>query len=108
MRALRASSLAAVTSLVWSTSENPISCDSFRTSWRASTMSCSLFSGDSPLVVVMVADRVYLPTQLRHAPLDVERGRHSGERQAELHQRDRDGRLHAHQHGLRAEDLGHA
>src|SRR6187549_736613 len=106
MSALRASSLAAVTILVWSTSENFSSCVSLRTCWRASTMSCSERSGASPLAPEVIGTvRVYLPTQQRHAPLDVQCRGNAGQGQAELDQRDRNGRLHADQDRFRAEDL---
>src|SRR6476659_4559236 len=105
MSALRASSLAAVTILVWSTSENLSSCVSLRTCCLASTMSCSERSGAWPLAFGVIGSvRGYLPAQQRHAAFDVQRGRDAGQRQAELDQRDRDGRLHAHENRLRAED----
>src|SRR5690349_19204633 len=109
MSALRASSLAAVTILVWSTSENFSSWVSLRTCWRASTMSCSERSGASPLVTDDIGTvRVYLPTQQRHAAFDIQRGGDTGQRQPEFHQRDRHRGLHAHQDGFRAEDFSYS
>src|SRR4051812_8126927 len=106
MSALRASSLAAVTIFVWSTSEKPSSCVSRRTSWRASTMSCSDLSGVTPLAGVDIcAIRVDLPAQHGHAPLHVESSCDTRQRQSELDQRDGDGRLHSDEDRLGAEDL---
>src|ERR1044071_3915013 len=98
MSALRASSLAAVTILVWSTSENLSSWVSFRTSCRASTMSCSERRGAAPLPLGIIGSvRFDLPAQYGHAAFDVQRGGDAGQGQAQLHQRDRDRRLHADQ-----------
>ena len=47
-------------------------------------------------------------SQQLHAALDVQRGCDARQRQAQFHQRDRHGRLHADQHGSRIENARHA
>src|SRR6185436_9193589 len=51
--------------------------------------------------------RTDLFAQKLHALVDVQCGAHAFERQAELHQRDRDGGLHAYDHRLRIEHARH-
>src|SRR5262245_21295957 len=95
----RASSLAAVIILVWSTRLKPSSVDHLRTAWRTTTTSSeermsrrSLF--DTTIGVLRRAPAHRGPQEL-HAFFHVERGAHPRERQPQLDQRDGDGRLHA-------------
>src|SRR5690349_17354559 len=115
MTVLRAISLAAVTILVCSTREKPSSWANLRTAWRARTMSCSVLRGSTSVFVIdgIVVSLLLVAgghggTQDAHAPLDVEGGLDAGQREAQLDERDRDGRLHADQDGGRVEDAGHA
>src|SRR5215208_325882 len=126
MTVLRASSLAAVTILVWSTRLNLSSCVSFRTAWRASTTSCSVRRGRASDLRTAIRDlltgeRVAAPIAARftarvvnglaqalHAALDVERRLHAFERQPQLHQRDRHRRPHPDEDGAGVEDARHA
>src|SRR5471030_1556607 len=92
---LRASSLVAVTILVWSTSENLRSCVSLRTTWRQTNMSCSVCS----VSVSSVGGAKAIPTidrrQEMHSAVDVQRRANTLERQAQFDERDGHGRLHA-------------
>src|SRR3954471_23467590 len=107
MIALRASSLAAVTIFVWSTSPKPSVTARSRTAWRIRTMSSDRRSGIASACMTVeaaapnpgerkapvlggrssTARRDFLPQQ-RHAALDVQRRVDALERHAELHQRD--------------------
>src|SRR5436190_21299535 len=109
MTVLRASSLAAVTILVWSTMPNPRSCEILRTFCRASTMSCSERTGTTSLLV-MVIDPVCAPepgAKPLHPPLNRQRGVDTREAQAELDQRNGDRRAHAHDDSLGVEYARH-
>ena len=115
---LRASSLVAVTSLVWSMSDSLAATAWVRTAWRTRTTSASLATvwvsvgRCSPSRVVIVArtrwtrplrSRGQQPVEQVHAPVDVEGGADAGQVQPQLDQGDGDGRLHADEHGLGVE-----
>src|SRR5688572_23168726 len=98
MTVLRASSLAAVTIFVWSTSEKPSSTAHARTAWRTRTTSSLAWTGSFSVRVTAIRHlaRRRAPVarggaQDLHGALDVQRRAHPGERHAELDQRDRDG-----------------
>src|SRR5262245_53463673 len=95
--ALRASSLAAVTTLVWSTRLNPISMARWRTAWRAMTMCSEVVSGSvsADTDVIVAPGESDGPRQQFHTALDVQRRTHAGQRHAELDERNRHGRTHA-------------
>src|SRR5262245_8494694 len=108
MSVLRASSLAAVTIFVWSTIPNPCSREVLRTSWRASTMSCSFLMGRTSLWVIVIRLPVFaVAFEQGHSSLHVESRVDALEAQAELDERDGHGRLHPHDHGARVEDARH-
>src|SRR5688572_7622995 len=107
---LRASSLAAVTIFVCSTSVNPSSIAYRRTAWRTLTTSAELRTG-SVSVLVTVIRGLFFPSgdalQHLHPALDVQRGAHAFEREPELDQGDGDRGLHPHDDRLGVEDAGH-
>src|SRR5215210_7688753 len=101
---LRASSLAAVTIFVWSTRPSPCATAQARTACLTSTTSPSVRTGITSrrrtVIVPLGAHPHRLPRagvvaparqhlQQRHPLLDVQRRAHAGERQPELHERDR-------------------
>src|SRR5262245_65604212 len=95
---LRAISLAAVTSLVWSTRLKPSAAACSRTTCRIRTMSSGerigIATGSLGITCAQACGgsrsaHAQPLVQQRHALLDVERGMHALERQAELDQRDR-------------------
>src|SRR6187397_2814976 len=92
---LRASSLAAVTILVWSTRLKPSSFVRRRTACRAMTTSWSVRTGRMSAFKTGIGRNLGdgRPQSL-HPELDVQRGVHAGEREPQLDQRDRDVRLH--------------
>src|SRR5215207_9135425 len=106
---LRASSLAAVTSLVWSTRLNPTRSASARAACRTATTSAELrisrVSWDSAGISVLRL--VQRGSKQGHPALHVERGPHSGKGEAKLYQRNGDGRLHPDHYGCRIEHPGH-
>src|SRR6185503_7164519 len=105
------SSLAAVTIFVWSTSESPAAIARSRTACRKRTTSSPLRMGSSSSSLSGVSIKpqsLESFLQQRHAPLDVERGAHALEVQAQLHERDRHGGAHAHDHRARVEHPRHA
>src|SRR5688500_11977315 len=109
MTVLRASSLAAVTILVWSTRPKASSWASLRTSCRARTTSCSVRTGR---VSVLVTDIAGFPPrhgrpEALHPALDVEGRVHAGQGEAQLDEGDRDGRAHADDDRAGVEDAGH-
>jgi hypothetical protein len=75
--ALRASSLAAVTSFVVSSSENPARWDCSRARWRTNTTSS--FAAISTRIGGFAGSAIAGVTQELHALLDVERGPHAGQ-----------------------------
>src|SRR5918998_3408751 len=113
MRVFRASSLAAVTNFVWSTSDNRARCARVRTAWRTFTTSASVLTGN----VMVSADcalstarsltvtlgrgqedflgRAFLWCEHPQAALDVESRPHAAQGEAELDHRDRDRGAHA-------------
>src|SRR6476469_998537 len=99
---LRASSLAAVMILVWSTRPRPASSASVRVIWRTlTTSSDDRMSRRSLLTVVAIVRPRSVQTLLDHghAAFDVERRLDPGEREPELDQRDGDRRPHADHDG---------
>ncbi len=94
-RVLRDSSLAAVMTLVWSTSENRSLPHNARTAWRHSTMCCSDSRGRVPEVSSAKRGLPADAAQQFHAALHIERGAHAVQRQAKFHEGDGHGRLHA-------------
>src|SRR5918994_6589157 len=104
---LRATSEMAVASRVWSVLVRSTFAASARARWRAVTTSLSdsitIRSSDSGGTV----GRSLLRLEQREALLEVERGLHVLEVHAELHHRERDLRLDADDHGLRAAQAGH-
>src|SRR3569832_532881 len=72
-------------------------------------MSCWLCKGRMSVREVCIADLLTRECRLLFgdALLDIERGLHPLQRQSELHQGDRDRRLHADHHGACIEDAGH-
>src|SRR3569832_2482287 len=72
-------------------------------------MSCWLCKGRMSVREVCIADLLTRECRLKigDALLDIERGLHPLQRQSELHQGDRDRRLHADHHGACIEDAGH-
>src|SRR4029453_18413249 len=109
IRVFLASSLAAVTTLVWSTRLNPISTAHWRVTCRTRTTSSSAwipiassrFGGTEPSGL-----RQALANE-GHALLRVQRGADPDQIQPELHERDRDRGPHADHDGLRVQDAGH-
>src|SRR5262249_22663891 len=95
---LRASSLAAVTIFVWSTTLKPSSAAHFLTTWRASTTSFSEVTGRVSCFStgIALALRVRRPGSAEegHPSLDVQRRPHARQRQPQLDQGDGHGRLH--------------
>ena len=91
---LRASSLAAVTILVWSTRLKPSSTARSRTTWRTRTTSSRArgrqrLSSEHRRQLRPGEGVAAASPKQRHAALDVERGPHARQRQPELDQRDR-------------------
>src|SRR5689334_21029327 len=105
----RASSLAAVTILVWSTRLNPTEMAHSRTTRRTATTS----SGDRTAWASSLRTAIPGPRPVDrsadelHALLHVQRGAHSGKRETQLDERDRDRRPHADHDGPRVEDARH-
>src|SRR5688572_20721987 len=104
MTAFRASSLAAVTIFVWSTRLNLSSAIRARTACRMRTMSSSVARGFTSLWMTGM-DR--LRAEHGHAHVDVQRRANAGKRQSELDERDRHGRAHADDDGVRIENARH-
>src|SRR4051812_32155868 len=103
---LRASSLTAVTSLVWSIRRSPASWASSRMRCRARTTSSSEISGCASSVAVSVLGLLRDRPELRtcrgehdHAALDGQRGAHAGQRQSKLDEGDGHGGPHADDDG---------
>src|SRR5918997_2136097 len=113
MSVFRASSLAAVTNFVWSTSDSRARCARVRTAWRTLTTSASELTG---MVMVSVdcasstarsltvtlgrgqqdfLGRALLWSKHPQATLDVQRGAHPAQGEPELHHGDGDRRPHA-------------
>src|SRR6185312_15352480 len=114
MTVLRASSLAAVTILVWSTRLKPSSTAQLRTACRTLTMSSEVWTGSFSVrasAIQSLARRrgAVDPRDLQHlhGAFDVQRGPHAAERHAQLDQGDGDGRSHAHHHRLGVEHPRH-
>src|SRR5262245_59089190 len=107
---LRASSLAAVTILVWSTRLKPISTARCRTAWRTMTTCSEVVSGsvsaDTKTIVVTLRG-VERRGQQFHAAFHVERRADARQRESELDQRDRDRGAHADHDRLRVEHPRH-
>src|ERR1700734_2713644 len=103
MMVLRASSLAAVMSLVWSTRLRPSWEDASRTRLLTVTTSGSVttgtFSVETTAIHLLV--RVDRRAQQFHAGIHVQRSAHSRQRQAQFHQGNCDRRLHAYDYGFR-------
>src|ERR1700761_2922797 len=95
---LRPSSLAAVTILVWSTSENCISVAHSRTRCLTSTTSDGFLMGTisvfSTVPLIAVSIEFDCLPQVFHPRLNVQRGVNAGQRHAQFHQGDGDCRLH--------------
>src|SRR6185436_10944239 len=112
---LRASSLAAVTILVWSTRLNPISTAHARTIWRTRTTSSGFCRGSFSVRTMAIRWFVFRGHRRRrdrrlqhvHGPLDVQRGADAAQRHTQLHERDGDGRTHADDDRLGIEHAGH-
>src|SRR4051794_33291197 len=85
---LRASSLAAVTSLVWSTRPKPSSVDHCRTSWRTRTTSSSDLTSETSRFIVLIADGLRADAecglQQLHPTLHVQCGAHALQGHTEL------------------------
>src|SRR6187549_1207513 len=109
MTVLRASSLAAVTILVWSTRPKPRLTAHSRASWRTRTTSSSLRTDTCSSLTTAIAGLTLLAGRLQelHAPLHVEGRAHPGQGEAELHEGDGHRRPHARDHRVRVEDPGH-
>src|SRR4051812_21517329 len=109
MTVLRASSLAAVTILVWSTSPKPRAMAHSRAIWRTRTISSSLRSGTSSSLTTAIAALARLAGHVQevHSELDVERGAHAGQGEAELDEGDGDRGPHSRHHGVGVEDASH-
>src|SRR5688500_4250448 len=104
---LRASSLAAVTIFVCSTSVNPSSTAYRRTAWRTLTTSAELRTGCVSVLVTVIRGLLFPAGEaLRHLhpARAVQRGAHASEREPELDPGDGDRGLHPHDHGLGVED----
>src|SRR4051794_24364298 len=108
MSVFRASSLAAVTTFVWSTSDSPRSSASFRTYWRTATTSSEarIASRWGLAWAAMSPVLVRLPQQI-HSALDIQSRAHAAQGQSQFDQRDRDRRLHPGHHRVGAEHLRH-
>src|SRR6185503_13211126 len=109
MTVLRASSLAAVTILVWSTRPNPRLTAHSRASWRTRPPSSSPRTDTCSSLTTAMAGLALLAGGLQelHAPLHVEGRAHAGQGEPELDEGDGDGRAHARDHGVRVQDAGH-
>src|SRR5689334_2196020 len=105
---LRASSLAAVTSLVWSTRERRVSTAISRTAWRTMTMASFAATLRLSRRVVAIDAPLERRSQKLDASLHGQSRTHARKRQPELHESDGHGRPHAHDHGFRVEDPRHA
>src|ERR1700733_5199717 len=107
MSVFRANSLAAVTILVWSTRLKPSSAAHLRTAWRTRTTSVSDRAGRVSLFSTAIAVgpslRPRRHAKQSHAALDVERRSHAGQGQAQFHEGDGHGRLHADDDGFRVQ-----
>src|SRR5689334_12769896 len=103
---LRAISLAAVTIFVRSTNPMPTARHHPRTTWRTLTMSCGPRTAMRSVLDVSIVHLEHdagggdCRVQQRHPFLHIERGAHARQREAELHQRDRDRRLHPDDDGV--------
>src|ERR1700733_9621788 len=103
MSVLRASSLAAVTSLVWSTKESPVRAAASRTRRLTTTMSGSDTTGIVSLSTTDMTGRLMIVErylQQLHASIDVQSRPHTGKRHTQFHQRDCDCGLHSDDDGL--------
>src|SRR6059036_3152023 len=103
---LRAISEIAAEITVASPCEKPISSASARPSWRAATMSRSASIAMRRLAPTGPARRCML-IQEQEAFLEIERRRDGGEREAELHHRERHLGLDPDDHRLRTAELDH-
>src|SRR5262245_13338201 len=103
---LRASSLAAVTSFVWSTRLKPTVVAHSRTTWRTATTSSEARTARRSLRTTAMRPPIAGREEL-HAPLDVEGRPDARQRQAELDEGDRDRGPHAHDHRRRIEHTRH-
>src|SRR6059058_1237393 len=114
IRMLRAISEMAAAITVWSPLENPASAARSRPRCRAVTTSTSAAMGISKSSPTVDASRsaaldseLGLDVEERQAFLQVEGGRHALERQPELHHRERDLGLDAHDHRFRTTQPRH-
>src|SRR5690348_10739069 len=111
MSVLRASSLAAVTILVWSTRLNFNSTQQARTCWRTPTTSDSPRMGNSSLRVTTIcphpSPRSGRVLEVADSFFDGQRRMDALERQTQLHERDGDRRLHPDDDRLGVEDARH-
>src|SRR4051794_14798426 len=107
--AFRASSLAAVTSLVWSTIEKPSATEASRTAWRTRTTSSAARISSASAETSDTGSRASLRacSEELHALLDVERGADVRKLETELDERDRDRRPHPDDDGLGVEHARH-
>src|SRR5258705_6339887 len=109
-RVLRASSLAAVTILVWSTRLKARPTAHWRVTCRTRTTSSSECTSSvcSRTVGIQPPARAEPAADQSHALLRVQRGANSVQVYPELDQGDGDRGPHAHHHGLRVQDARHA
>src|SRR5579863_693014 len=103
MSVFRASSLAAVTSLVWSTKVKPSFAASSRICRRTSTMSGSDRTGSCSLetTAIPLFHPVHRPAQQLHASFHVQCCPHTAQRESQFHLGYRHRRLHSHHDRLR-------
>src|SRR5687768_16696662 len=109
MTVFRASSLAAVTILVWSTRPKPRLMAHSRAACRTRTTSSSLRTGTCSSLTTAMAGFALIAGALEklHSALDVEGGAHARQGQAQLHERDGYRRPHPRHHRVRIQDAGH-
>src|SRR3954452_19865025 len=94
---------------VCSTRMNTSSCAHARTAYRAATTSASERTGAVSLRSSAMAVLLHAGVQRRakqlHASLNIQSGPYAGQREAQLHQRDRYRRLHPDDHRFGIEDV---
>src|SRR5215472_8022534 len=107
---LRASSLPAVTSLVWSTSPKPAQLASARRTCRTRMRSASeaMVTAAGPGTLAASSAIAVESAQECHPLLDVQRGMEMAHRHAKLHEREGHRGLDAYDGGVRAEQSDHA
>src|ERR1700691_220872 len=109
MIVLRASSLAAVMILVWSTRLRPSWEANSRTRLVTATTSGSVLTGtlSEETTAIHLLVRVDRGSQQLHARVHIQRCAHSRQRKPQLYQSDCHRRLHTHDHGFRIQHARH-